>query len=75
MTRIVTVTTKELTIEECVSFLKVLAWGEASIIRAMVLTNSFKEYTLGGVKVIGRARGNKIARFVQIQVQEEIDDV
>ncbi len=73
MERIITVTTRELTIEECVSFLKMLSWGDTAIIRAMVLTNSFKEYTLGGVKVIGRARGNKIARFVQFQVQEGED--
>jgi hypothetical protein len=73
MTRITTVTTRELTIEEGVAFLKMLNWGEKEILKAMILTNSFKDYTLGGVKVIGRARGTRIARFIQFQVQEETD--
>jgi hypothetical protein len=75
MERIIAVTTRELTIEEGVAFLKMLNWSEREILKAMILTNSFKDYTLGGVKVIGRMRGTKIVRFIQFQVQEEVEDV
>ncbi len=73
MARIVTVTTRELDLTECVEFLHMLNWSAKDIVLSNMAANEYSDYTMGGVKVMGRARGTRIARFVQFQVQEAED--
>ena len=63
-----TVTTVPLNFIHFANFLRMLDWSESQIIEALDITGKYGDHEYGSVKVMGRARGTDVSRFVQFKV-------